>query len=195
MTKHNDKYWRIDPNTRKRINFLKKLPKNGIVAEIGVWRGKNALNILNNCEPSQLYLIDTWITRTKPGDEKVRTKEEWQEILNKVYELFNDHDHVKIIRQESLEASKSFDDEFFDWIYIDAGHSYSSCYLDLMAWFPKIKIGGYICGHDYCENRATVKKSFGVKQAVDRFMLENDAEIEFLSENVRATDYAIKKDK
>jgi hypothetical protein len=52
----------------------------------------------------------------------------------------------------------------FDFIYIDANHSYEEVREDLRLWFPKVKLGGIIGGHDYGFSAFP-----GVKQAVDEF--------------------------
>ena len=41
--------------------FLNKLPKNGIVAEIGVAEGKHAVAMKEISTPEKMYLIDPWI--------------------------------------------------------------------------------------------------------------------------------------
>lgn len=190
---NNDKYFNIDdPGSKFRIEFYQKLPKNATVLEVGVWYGKNARIIYHVTQPKHLYLVDTWTTITKPGDVKVRTVVEWEQMYNLVCTYFQDK-NASILRKVSKEVAQDFEDEFFDWIYIDAGHSYDSCYTDLVAWYPKIKSGGYLCGHDYCETLANVQKSFGVKKAVDRFMKERKLRIEFLSRHAKAVDYAIRK--
>jgi len=38
----------------------------------------------------------------------------------------------------------------FDFLYIDASHQYKSVKKDLKAYFPKIKPGGILAGHDFC---------------------------------------------
>ncbi|MBT5491708.1 class I SAM-dependent methyltransferase, partial [bacterium] len=40
-----------------------------------------------------------------------------------------------------------------DFIYIDANHTYESAKEDIQLWYPKIKVGGMISGHDYIPNR------------------------------------------
>ena len=185
------KYFQLDVNTVRRIKFLERLPKNAVVAEVGVWYGKNARNIWQAAQPEMLYLIDSWRSVYIKGDEKIRTTEIWDEMYQMVVDWASDK-QIKVIRKTSQDAVMLFEDQFFDWVYVDAGHSFESCLNDLVIWHPKVKTGGYICGHDYCETAATDKKGFGVKRAVDEFIKQNKLEIEFLSENKHATDYAIK---
>jgi cephalosporin hydroxylase len=55
---------------------------------------------------------------------------------------------IEHIRDVSLNAAKQFENETFDFIYIDANHDYESIRDDINAWAPKIKVGGFISFHD-----------------------------------------------
>jgi len=35
-------------------------------------------------------------------------------------------------------------------VFIDANHKYQHVKEDIMAWLPKVKDSGILCGHDYC---------------------------------------------
>ena len=52
------------------------------------------------------------------------------------------------VKKTSLEASKDFGDESLDAVYIDAEHDEGSVKSDIQAWWPKVKVGGYLSGHD-----------------------------------------------
>jgi predicted O-methyltransferase YrrM len=45
--------------------------------------------------------------------------------------------------------SKNYTNEYFDIVYIDASHEYEYVKEDILAWLPKVKKGGIICGDDY----------------------------------------------
>lgn len=65
------------------------------------------------------------------------------------------------IRKPSVEASKEFEDESCDVIFIDMQHTYEAVKEDLEHWYPKLKTGGYIAGHDIDKD--------GVHKAVSEF--------------------------
>lgn len=50
---------------------------------------------------------------------------------------------------DSSESAKRVKDESIDLVYIDATHKYESVLADINAWYPKIRQGGVISGHDY----------------------------------------------
>ena len=62
----------------------------------------------------------------------------------------------------SVDASKIIEDNSIDFIYIDANHI--DVATDLKCWFPKLKEGGIIAGHDYGGK---------VKEDVDKFCGES----------------------
>jgi hypothetical protein len=98
------------------------------------------------------------------------TNKEFEEIYNEAIKNVSEFaERAKIIRDFSHSASELFEDQSLDLVYIDADHSYSGCYSDIKAWFPKVKPGGLICGHDYLDANIPVIGEFGVKSAVKNF--------------------------
>jgi predicted O-methyltransferase YrrM len=134
--KHTIRYTKETMGGREGLYSI--LPKNGVVAEIGVEAGVNALDILRYNQPSKLHLIDTWKDKVNKDllDEKVKP-------------LFKDNQVVEIHRTCGLEKVKDFEDDYFDWIYIDSEKSFEHTVAEIKAYIPKVKKGGYICGHDY----------------------------------------------
>lgn len=177
-------------NTRQ--DFLGALPKGAICAEVGVFHGRNARNIIDICQPKTLFLIDMWQTINKKGSQKIHPDEVWEQYYCDICKLAVDNPSVKVLRMDSCKASKLFPDHYFDWIYIDAGHAYEDVTADLNCWSWKVKDNGLLCGHDYTDNEMTKQKGFGVKRAVDDFLFKTESKIEFISGESKATDYAIR---
>lgn len=73
------------------------------------------------------------------------------------------------IQSDSISASEFYQDNSIDVIYIDADHSYEAVKSDLQTWFPKIKSGGFICGHDFHVDGGAWP---GVTKAVNEFVKE-----------------------
>lgn len=57
--------------------------------------------------------------------------------------------HYNLIVDSSPGAADRYSDESLDFVWIDAAHKYEDVYEDIKTWYPKVKIGGYICGHDW----------------------------------------------
>jgi len=161
-------------------NKFGKTPLVG--AEVGVFRGQHAQCILNTLNMGRLYLIDPWEDYQKwEGD---HTAGKWsgkgekvsgEEIYQDAHQRFKDRENITILKMPSLIATKCFktlnlpDDEL-DFIYIDGEHSYAAVYEDLHAWWPIVKTGGVLAGHDY--------NMGAVKIAVDEFAKEMNIKIQ-----------------
>lgn len=153
-------------NIQKRIINI----KNPIGAEIGVYRGEMSRRLLENIPDLTLYMIDLWSPTTYAGkgddsaSEEMRKEYQDNAELNRetaVDNITEFKDRVKMYGMDSIEAAWLFPDDMFDFVYLDADHSYEGVKADIIAWLPKVKKnGGWICGHDY-------GIFDGVKKAVD----------------------------
>ena len=121
-----------------------------IGVEIGVRQGVNAERILDLLNIKQLVLVDAWKeyidvrTGLVVGDPLY-----YQHCYEIVKNKFSNNPKVRIIKDHSVNAAKMFDNEYFDFVYIDAEHSYEAALEDLEAWYPKLKKFGVMCGDDY----------------------------------------------
>lgn len=118
--------------------------------EIGVQRGDNALNILKTLAFEQLFLVDIWeqykiAKKHKEGFNNADFSGYYPTVLRR----FGQRTDVTILKKYSIEASRQFPNQYFDFIYIDACHGYQAVKNDIEVWFPKIKDGGIFGGHDY----------------------------------------------
>ena len=78
------------------------------------------------------------------------------------------HTHRRIMMiGESLEVCKEIKPASLDFVFIDADHCYESCSADIKAWYPKVRKGGVVSGHDYSGRHQ------GVCRAVDEFCEEH----------------------
>lgn len=145
----------------QRKFLLNMMPKNGVCAEIGVERGLFSVQILKHTKPKKLYLIDSWKPEYWDSNQQNGKK-----VYDTVLKTFGSIKSVDIIRSESAKASKQFPDSFFDWIYIDADHSYQSVKTDLELYFRTVKPNGFITGDDY----GHPKKHLEVTEAVNDFI-------------------------
>jgi predicted O-methyltransferase YrrM len=75
----------------------------------------------------------------------------------------------------SVEMAAEVPDSSLDFVYIDAGaHTYPEVIRDLQAWWPKVRAGGFIGGHDFPIPELHAEATFpGVEQAVREFFGES----------------------
>lgn len=149
--------------------------------EVGVWRGQMSARLLEAMPELYLIMVDWWSTPPEGhsyfnGSLKIAkmSQEEMDKAYNEAKERVSPYsDRCKIIKQESVEASKRFFDGTFDFVFIDGDHSYNGVMRDLEAWVRKVCCGGYICGHDYDH-----PQQGQVKQAVHNFFKGREQDIE-----------------
>lgn len=172
-------------------NLFNNLNLSGKGAEIGVQEGVFSKTLRSEWKGEELYLIDRWKYSEDYKDIANVSDEKQKEFYLSVVEKFADDRSVHIIRKDSLAAAEQFPDGYFDWIYLDADHSFEGCSRDLEAWYPKIKTGGILAGHDYLEG-VFPGGVFGVKSAVDGFIKNLDVKLYLTDENTIKSWYFIK---
>jgi hypothetical protein len=131
-----------------RLTLLDALPKRGIVAELGTYRGDFAREIQARASPEALHLIDIDFTQFSATG----------------LESSNVHRHQGLTH----EVIATFPDAHFDWIYIDADHSYQGAARDANASAAKIKPGGFMVFNDFAHLDSNYGR-YGVQRAVSEF--------------------------
>jgi len=134
------------------------------ICEIGVFRGDYLLHMLQS-NPTECIAVDSWKQENVKKWWKISTaKQVYRIFMNRIRGMKN----VKVIKGDSVQVSLLFQDEYFDFVYIDADHSFEGCLNDLVHWTPKVRIGGWVAGHDY-----DAKTTNSVNLAVHHFMKFN----------------------
>lgn len=146
------------PQNREQFGKLAQLyKKTGLGAEIGVQYGYFSEKI-SQFYTGKILCVDLW------GDEEI--------YANAKFKLA-DPDKFKLFRGDSLTIAEFLPDESLDFVYIDANHHYKEVIEDIMAWYPKVRSGGIIAGHDYC----TSDEDIEVIKAVDEWAFFHDYKI------------------
>jgi SAM-dependent methyltransferase len=129
-----------------RVDMLDYLPHGGVVAELGTKKGDFAREITTRTRPAELHLID----------------------LN--YAAFSDAGlgDAKLHQGDTVAVIGRFPNEHFDWIYVDAGHSYEAVITDARACASKVKPGGFLVFNDFAHIDPYLGR-YGVHRAVVEF--------------------------
>ena len=173
-------------------DLCSEFPK-GKGVEIGTFKGQFSKQIINNWTGT-LYMVDVW-REIKEGyidssNHGLIKSNLYEETMNNIKGF---EDRAIMIRATSEIASELFQDNSLDFVYIDANHAYDYVVQDINLWFPKVKNGGFVCGHDYINidwdndpNFLNNQKDkhiwaqdfyhgvFGVNPAVDEFCKKNN---------------------
>jgi len=159
-----------------RVQMLDLIPIQGKeCVEVGVYKGDFSAEILKR-NPKSLHLIDPWVNY--PEMPKV-SDEDFEGIYQGVIERFRSAKNVIIHRSPSIHVAADCPEDRVDFVYIDGHHDYEPCLRDMRAWYPKIRDGGWLCGHDYnFPGGAT-------KAAVTQFCREAGVDLEFVTTSER----------
>ena len=158
-----------------RVQMIMRFPRGAVVAEIGVDQGVFSRSILRT-NPRRLHLIDPWEKQTGDFASDPMNDGDFEQKYTAVREALGPLPNVEIIRDYSLKAVERFADGYFDWIYLDADHSYRAVRSDLEAWIRKIRPGGIFAGHDYC-----TRQWIQVKAALDDFLRTSGRRLDYLT--------------
>lgn len=137
--------------------------------EIGLWLGRSTaylgVEIVNQQKPVSILAIDHfqgqpeiigWRAALIAGSEAA-----FRTNIAPVAKALGDR--FRLVVSDSVAASQLVPDDSVDVVWLDARHDYAGVMEDIDAWWPKLKVGGFIGGDDYV-------KCVGVKQAVsERF--------------------------
>jgi SAM-dependent methyltransferase len=142
-----------------RTSLLQRLPKGGIVAEVGVLHGQFSREILANVSPLELHLIDH---KLEPGARDLATKTAAT---------------VRLHEGDSATVLNQFPDGHFDWLYVDAQHTYDGVVRDIGVARRKVKPHGLLVFNDYTPWSYVEMQPYGVVAAVNELCLSDGWEI------------------
>jgi MMP 1-O-methyltransferase len=134
------------------------------IVEVGVWMGRSTA-ILAHHTPGTVWAVDHWQgTPHDPEQHALYPDAARAELA--FHENLGTHimaGKVRVVDLPSLDAARflAHTESRFDFVFIDADHSYEAVSADIDAWLPLVADGGLLAGHDYKPNYP------GVMQAVD----------------------------
>lgn len=126
--------------------------------EVGCKDGQTTGRVLEQCPDLRAIAIDPWCQQEAGADGSRETYEDWDfaKIEADFWKNVGDaKGRCQHGRYTSFEwASELYNDhgrprEFFEVVFIDALHDYESVKQDIALWWPLVREGGYLCGHDY----------------------------------------------
>jgi len=173
----------VDKKTMRWNAIARRFDKSKDIVgvEVGVWKGSCSERLLSLLPKLTLYMVDRWTVYTK--DERDRDKvsqmcKSKQASFDSAYMMARQKvkkygKRAVILKTDSIDASDMFGQASVDFVFLDGDHSYEGLIADIDAWLPKIKPGGWLCGHDYTEKgkrpgiTKAVKERFGKSFSTD----------------------------
>ena len=185
------------PPTRREGfgEYLNELDLIGEAVEVGVLRGEHARILLDNWRGRLLHLVDPWRHLADYQDIANLSDEDFQRCLESTCDTLISHvGRYRIHRHTSVEAAQFLADASLDFVYLDANHHFTAVSQDLRIWFPKLKPGGIMAGHDFVDG-VMPEGNFGVAQAVRSFLTSVKTELHVTNESAWPSWYFFKPKK
>jgi hypothetical protein len=149
--------------------------KDLVGVEIGVYKAEHAESLLSHLDIKQLYLVDPY--------ELYREYEEGKAHYGV------DQDPLELARNEARERLAPFEDKItwifkkssdslvdipdeLDFVYIDGNHDEAFVREDILAFYPKLRPGGILGGHDFYNGYC--REHDGVVRAVTHYSAQNN---------------------
>lgn len=146
--------------------FCNTLRLTGKAVEIGVHLGHYSKDFLSVWQGQEYFCVDPWDYiegYTEHGIERVDSKSREEHFVQFCSNLSEHWERIRVQRCLSQEAAKIHREKGtqFDFVYIDADHSYERVCEDIDLWYPLCKKHGIFAGHDFFNGKMT-----GPRQAV-----------------------------
>lgn len=152
--------WHSDRPIFKRLLETVK-PKT--VFELGSWKGASIINMVTLAKQlgldTRFFAVDFWSPAVVIQD----SHGTFEQFMFNI-EAMGCADRITPVRMGTGEASRKFFAELTtaDLIYVDAGHTYDECLLDMEHYWPLLNKGGVMFGDDVTEIPS-------VREAVEEF--------------------------
>lgn len=159
---------------------LKELPKGMIAAEIGVAYGAFSEKILDTMQPKKFFAIDMFDESIKGfwgNDAFSKANMTHLEWYRTKFKEEIDQGIVETRKGLSCECLSQFPDDYFDYIYLDAGHDYDNVKKDVEEIKRVIKPKGLIQFNDYIFFDYMGEEFYGVMPVVNRLVNETKSKV------------------
>lgn len=124
------------------------LPFCAKVVEVGVFNGASAYFFLDYCKKinkgPQFHLVDHF---------------KYTSIYETLVYLKDFLPAIIIHPKDSVIAACTFADDSLDFVWLDGDHSFDGVTNDLFSFYPKMKSGGVIAGHDLNHSKYQVREA------------------------------------
>ena len=138
--------------------LLRQLGLTGAGAELGVQRGIFSAELLRGWQTcSEFVQVDVWAPLENYDDVAnvaQQRQQTFREDAEKALQAMVQAGYAKRgvqCHNFTVSCASQYPDNHFDFVYVDARHDRLGVLADLTAWWPKLRGGGVMAGHDYTE--------------------------------------------
>jgi hypothetical protein len=145
-----------------------------IFVEIGAYLGRStaylAARIKQSRKRIRLYVVDLWDGWFWNDDRQAVPMQAGADVFWHFMRNMRSDGLDQMIcplKMSSDKAALLFPPGSLDFVFVDGDHGYAAVKRDLTNWFPLVKAGGTLAGHDYINDDFP-----GVRRAADEFFFE-----------------------
>jgi len=154
--------------------------------EIGVEKGKNAQTMFEIIPNLKLYGLDPYKQHPQASyayHAKIRNWDDryLQNCKRQCLKRMNSRNFTLLEGFSEVMIGK-VKDNFLDFVYIDADHSYDFVMQDMILWGRKIRKGGIMSGHDYYIDKHETDRRTKVTQAIKDYVKVHNIKLYTTSE-------------
>lgn len=163
LIKHLDSVGYFEGPAAACMAIMPFVESHHVGVEIGVYGGQSSQLFLENC--AFMHFIDPCFEYPENPDKG------WfciESHFRQKMEPFNGR--FKFIKGMSADVADQVPE--VDFVFIDGNHSYAYVVKDIALYWPKVKSGGFLCGHDYSGGHEEVTRAVDQFAAASRLPLE-----------------------
>ena len=160
------------------VNFVTQLineyPKKSTIVEMGVWKGWSTSQIVPKLKKEQNYVCIDWFKGSPTESCEGADPEVVKTLFWKRMKETGIENKISLREGDSIEVSKTFEDESIDLFFLDGAHTEPYFSNDIKAWNTKIKVGGIFSGHDWSQVGKTAKMFFIEENGYEKVEIKNE---------------------
>lgn len=158
--------------------FLNERDLKGEAVEIGSHRGESAAQLLSCWNGKKLWCVDPWANLPGYEAQSKLLIEGWggEGDRERDYSLAVERlkrwvpERCELLRETSLEALRRFADGSLDFVFVDGDHRRVHVLHDLEGWWPKLRKGGILAGHDWVQPGEKHRWAEEIQEALTEFL-------------------------
>ncbi len=138
--------------------IVAEIPDGGTFVEVGCWLGRSIGAFHEFAKEAgktiHLHVVDTFNGEPANAEQAEILAAHGGSVVKALranMEAIGMPETMWIHTQGSPHDAAAFDDALLDAVFIDASHKFEDVLADIAAWYPKVKKGGIIAGHDIDE--------------------------------------------
>jgi predicted O-methyltransferase YrrM len=119
--------------------------------EVGCKEGRTTGHILKTVPESHVIAIDPWMKQEATKDPTKETYQAWDfdDIEKQFWANVGEHKERCTMERMTSQQFAEGNPNQYDIVFIDALHDYLNVKADIAAYWPLVRIGGILSGHDF----------------------------------------------